>query len=289
MSLAQHLQKQRGPARPRALHLYNSRQKSEETEFSESAWSMASTLRSDFQTKGACRFTPSEAFSPEENAILLKLSQELNQFQQDDIISIVEEITLASQSRRDSESAQSAVSKRISRLSVASMTILEGLVFEEEGYEEEDECEEELAEDKEEDDNLVEGEEKELVEDEVTVSETQPEEEEEEEEEKEERQPQDDDDGEEEEDEEPAELVSKPEKSTTLTRSNGRKSKRRSTLAALIHSRRPSSLAELVSICQDGAETWSRNLETILKGDWNGKIVNLDDEFDDGDLTEEED
>ena len=61
-----------------------------ESTCSESVYTLDSSLHS------YSRFEPSDAFSPRENAILLKLSKQLGAFQQDDVLSIVEESTIAS-------------------------------------------------------------------------------------------------------------------------------------------------------------------------------------------------
>lgn len=231
--------------------------------------SMASTLRSCYRSTGQCEFTPSDCFSKEENAILIALSQELNGLNQDDIMSIVEEFTVATMDTKTPK--RSSTKSRLSRLSIASIPIFEGMESDSETDQEEDENEEE--------------EETRSVENRNDAASQ----------EEEETEPQQQDDVEppvEEKAEEQTESTclddEEEEKLGQLTshsiathhtsnhqRTNSRR--RRSTLADILggKQRRPSTLAEMWEV---GAETWQRNMDTLLKGEWTGQVVIKDED-----------
>lgn len=257
MSLAQHLN-QTKPKAPPVGGLAGllsqtkkpkmvSRNISECSSVSEGAYSMASSLRSSFQRTGTCRFTPSDHFTPEENAILLKLSEELNGLRQDGIMSIVEEFTLASKSTRR-QSLESALggSKRLSgRLSVASIPIFEDEGEEGEGEEKE---EGEGEENGEADDKLLD-----LLEElKLEI---------------------------EEEGDQVGNMMDSSNATHPATNKTARSrrktsTRKRSTLLDMLGGKRQSTLQEMWQV---GAENWKNNVDTILKGEWTGQLIVQDD------------
>lgn len=237
-----------------------SRNISECSSVSEGAYSMASSLRSSFQRTGTCRFSPSEHFTQEENAILLKLSEELNGLRQDDIMSIVEEFTLASmvsgKQKRHSSQSTLGGSKRLSgRLSVASIPIFEET-------ESEDEKEEDQDDEKETqpiDDKLLELLEElklEIEEEGDQVGDTM------------------------------IDTSSATQTASNKTRRSRKFStRRRSTLLDMLGGKRQSTLQEMWQV---GKDNWKNNVDTILKGEWTGQLIIQDDE-DFGSMSASED